>query len=260
MSKILCMKDYSDTNSYELDDSIKLAEQENSELWVFFVVPFNMNKEKTFQALEEKINNDLIVKNGFPFKWKLVQHNPDCFMRAIMDIYPVKSIIAEDIDLAHLMGNGIRDTDEFGDIFGCPVLTGKKQRNVKRLSIATAFGVFFAAICLFLFSAFVKINHFRYIEDIGPKGDTRNLIRSHPLPVVALIVLALNLPFGFWRARVKKFSRPWFFAVHLPVPIVIAMRFLSGLGWHFITFPVLIGAFISGQYIGGKFFLWCYHT
>ncbi len=83
-------------------------------------------------------------------------------------------------------------------------------------------------------------------------------IKTHTLPVIAMIVLVLNLPFGFFRAGVKKFSLPWFVAVHSPVPIVIGLRFLSGLGWYFITFPVLIGAFLSGQYFGGKLFLWRY--
>jgi len=69
---------------------------------------------------------------------------------------------------------------------------------------------------------------------------------------VALLVFLLNLPFGYWRASVKKLSRQWFLAVHLPVPIVIALRVYSGLGWKPISFPVLIGAFFLGQFVGGK--------
>ncbi len=67
---------------------------------------------------------------------------------------------------------------------------------------------------------------------------------------VAAIVFALNIPFGYWRANVPKLSRPWFLAIHLPVPVVIAIRMVSGLGWHFITFPVMIGAFFGGQFAG----------
>jgi hypothetical protein len=67
---------------------------------------------------------------------------------------------------------------------------------------------------------------------------------------VASIVFALNLPFGYWRANVTKFSRPWFLSVHLPVPLVIALRVFSGLGWQLITFPVMIGAFFLGQVAG----------
>jgi len=69
--------------------------------------------------------------------------------------------------------------------------------------------------------------------------------------IVASIVFLLNLPFGYWRARVKKFSTQWILAIHLPVPLVIACRIFSGLGWQLVTFPVMIGAFFGGQFVGG---------
>ena len=72
---------------------------------------------------------------------------------------------------------------------------------------------------------------------------------------VAIGIVVLNLPFGYWRANEKKFSRGWFLSVHAPVPFVIALRILSGLGWQFITFPILIGAFFGGQWMGGKLHL-----
>ena len=67
---------------------------------------------------------------------------------------------------------------------------------------------------------------------------------------VAFIVFLLNLPFGYWRANVRKFSLAWFLSIHAPVPLVIAIRVLSGLGWQFITFPFMIGAFFGGQFAG----------
>jgi hypothetical protein len=69
--------------------------------------------------------------------------------------------------------------------------------------------------------------------------------------LVALFVFLLNLPFGYWRAHTRKYSKQWILAIHLPVPLVIACRILSGLGWHLITFPVMIGAFFCGQFLGG---------
>jgi F0F1-type ATP synthase membrane subunit a len=68
---------------------------------------------------------------------------------------------------------------------------------------------------------------------------------------LALAVLVMNLPFGFWRAGAKRFTRPWFVAVHAPVPFVIFLRVVSGIGWHLVSFPVLIGAFFTGQFLGG---------
>jgi hypothetical protein len=76
--------------------------------------------------------------------------------------------------------------------------------------------------------------------------------RMPRLLAAAAVVAALNLPFGFWRAGAEKFSLRWVVAVHAPVPLVVGIRLLSGLGWQFITFPVLIGAFFTGQFVGGR--------
>lgn len=68
---------------------------------------------------------------------------------------------------------------------------------------------------------------------------------------VAAGVLILNIPFGYWRATEKKFSLRWFLAVHAPVPFIILLRLLAGLGWQLAAFPVLVAAFFSGQFFGG---------
>jgi hypothetical protein len=36
------------------------------------------------------------------------------------------------------------------------------------------------------------------------------------------------------------------------VPIIIALKIFSGLGFKLITFPVIIGAFFLGQFVGGR--------
>ncbi len=69
---------------------------------------------------------------------------------------------------------------------------------------------------------------------------------------VASIVFLLNLPFGFWRSRSRRFSWQWVLAIHLPVPMIIALRFCSGIGFQLYTFPIMIGAFFLGQFAGGK--------
>ncbi len=68
---------------------------------------------------------------------------------------------------------------------------------------------------------------------------------------IAVAVYLLNIPFGYWRENVRKFSTQWILAVHLPVPFVIALRIFGRLGWHLSTFPVLIGAYFTGQFFGG---------
>ncbi|ROQ91221.1 hypothetical protein [Desulfosoma caldarium] len=70
------------------------------------------------------------------------------------------------------------------------------------------------------------------------------------LPVVALAV-GVNVPFGYWRAHVQRFSRAWFLAIHLPVPLVVALRLVSGQGWRLASIAVFVGAFCLGQWLGG---------
>jgi hypothetical protein len=72
------------------------------------------------------------------------------------------------------------------------------------------------------------------------------------LGIVSATVLVLNLPFGYWRAHVGKFSWQWFLAVHLPVLGAILLRLSIGLGWQLVTFPMLVGAFFVGQFLGGR--------
>lgn len=74
----------------------------------------------------------------------------------------------------------------------------------------------------------------------------------HNIWIAALLIMILNLPFGYWRAGVTPFSRSWFLAVHLPVPLVIAVRLGLGFGFHLFSISIFVLAFFCGQFIGGK--------
>jgi hypothetical protein len=74
------------------------------------------------------------------------------------------------------------------------------------------------------------------------------------LVIISAIICFLNLPFGCWRVRVRKFSFQWILAIHLPVPLVIIVRMLGGVGWHIKTFPIFAGAYFMGQYLGGSLY------
>jgi hypothetical protein len=73
---------------------------------------------------------------------------------------------------------------------------------------------------------------------------------------VAGLVLLLNLPFGYWRSGCKRFSLPWFLAVHASVPLIVGLRLLSGIGWRLATLPLFVGAYAAGQFLGGKARQW----
>jgi hypothetical protein len=76
------------------------------------------------------------------------------------------------------------------------------------------------------------------------------------LLAVTASVFLLNMPFGYWRENTRKFSLAWVLAIHLPVPFVIALRHLTGLGWELHTYPFLVAAFFAGQYAGLRFSQW----
>ena len=69
---------------------------------------------------------------------------------------------------------------------------------------------------------------------------------------VALLSFLLSLPFGYWRASVRRMSGRWFLAVLLPAPLVVALRIYSGPGFRLMSFAVIVGAFLLGQFVGGK--------
>jgi len=73
---------------------------------------------------------------------------------------------------------------------------------------------------------------------------------------LALLIVALNLPFGYWRAGTRRLTLPWFLAVHVPVPIAVGLRIAAGMGWRLATLPVFVGAFFAGQFLGGRLRRW----
>ncbi len=76
------------------------------------------------------------------------------------------------------------------------------------------------------------------------------------LILISILVFMLNVPFGYWRANVKKFSVQWFLAVHIPVPFIVALRLLSGIGFAWYTYIFLVGAFFLGHQFGSVVMKW----
>ena len=74
----------------------------------------------------------------------------------------------------------------------------------------------------------------------------------HTPSAVAVLISLVNLPFGWWRASVRKLSRPWFVAVHVPVALAIARRIAMGIPLRLVTLPLFVVAFATGQFLGGK--------
>lgn len=68
--------------------------------------------------------------------------------------------------------------------------------------------------------------------------------------LAAATAVGLNLPFGAWRASLRRLSWRWFAAIHLPIPAIVLVRLLLGLGWRWV--PLLLAAAVAGQLLGPR--------
>jgi len=68
--------------------------------------------------------------------------------------------------------------------------------------------------------------------------------------IISIIVLIINIPFGYWRANVKRFSLQWYLSIHIPVPIIIVFRIFFEIGFTWYTYLFLVTAFFLGQKLG----------
>lgn len=64
------------------------------------------------------------------------------------------------------------------------------------------------------------------------------------------LILAGNIPVGFYRKRFDRFSRPWARCIYIPILVNIILRRFLGLGYAII--PVSIFAILLGQSIGAR--------
>lgn len=73
--------------------------------------------------------------------------------------------------------------------------------------------------------------------------------------LLILFTLFINIPFGYWRANVTRFSFQFFLAIHIPVALIILYRLLSGTGFQIETLFFTVPAFILGQFAGSRIYL-----
>jgi ABC-type spermidine/putrescine transport system permease subunit I len=68
--------------------------------------------------------------------------------------------------------------------------------------------------------------------------------------VLFAFTLLINLPFGYARARAKRYSLRWFLFIHVPIPVIFIVRTFSHIDIKYI--PIFAFAAITGQLLGGK--------
>jgi len=54
-----------------------------------------------------------------------------------------------------------------------------------------------------------------------------SMLAGYAVAIAATFLV--NLPCGWWRGGLHKFSPAWFVAIHAPVPMVVALRWALGL-------------------------------
>ncbi len=68
--------------------------------------------------------------------------------------------------------------------------------------------------------------------------------------VLFMLTVLVNLPFGYFRRRSRRFSFKWFLYIHIPIPVIFLARVLSNLDFRYI--PLFILAAVIGQFWGGR--------
>ena len=74
--------------------------------------------------------------------------------------------------------------------------------------------------------------------------------------ILLLAIVLVNLPFGYWREGVRKFSPAWFVAVHAAVPLIVLMRLALDIDWRLVNLPFMVAAYFGGQTIGARLRRW----
>jgi len=75
---------------------------------------------------------------------------------------------------------------------------------------------------------------------------------SNTKTIIGIFVFAfvLNLCFGYFRGKQKRFSFKWFLYIHLPIPLVVFARLFANLDYRYI--PIFLFAAVAGQIIGAR--------
>jgi hypothetical protein len=80
------------------------------------------------------------------------------------------------------------------------------------------------------------------------------LLRSIPFTdrVIILVAAAFfsNLPLGYLRKAVRKFSALWFLYIHASIPFLILLRLGMGISYWYIPFSLVCA--VAGQVAGAR--------
>ena len=67
---------------------------------------------------------------------------------------------------------------------------------------------------------------------------------------ILCFALFSNIPLGYLREGVPRFSVRWFVYIHLSIPFIIGLRIANDVSWRAI--PFTLGMAVAGQLIGSR--------
>ena len=73
--------------------------------------------------------------------------------------------------------------------------------------------------------------------------------------LLTVFTFIINVPFGYWRANITRFSLQFLLAIHIPVLLIILFRIFSGSGFEVMTLLFTVPAFFLGQLAGSRIYL-----
>ena len=60
----------------------------------------------------------------------------------------------------------------------------------------------------------------------------------------------MNVALGQWRVKCRKFSKSWFLAVHISIPLIFLLRRFFGFGMWLV--PLTVSSAVFGQIVGAR--------
>ena len=75
---------------------------------------------------------------------------------------------------------------------------------------------------------------------------------TNSLILVAAATFLLNLPMGYWRQGVRKFSWQWIVAIHSMVPVIIVLRKLMHVEFAWWNLLLTVPCYFGGQFVGAR--------
>jgi len=85
-----------------------------------------------------------------------------------------------------------------------------------------------------------------------PRNPTKDPTVTISLMLVAAATFLLNLPMGYWREGVRKFSWKWIVAIHAMVPVIIVLRKLAHVDFAWWNLLITVPCYFGGQFLGSR--------